>query len=718
MKRLLLWGTIVGLAGTAIGLVALFVYASTVKLPPDVLPAQTTVLYASDGTTRLASLDGGIDRTSARLDEVPPVVQQAVIAAEDRSFYRHKGVDPLGIARALLTDLRSKGSRQGGSTITQQYVKNAYVGRDRTAARKVREAVLAVKLEQKLSKDQILERYLNTIYFGRGAYGVKAASRVWFAKDISKVGPQEAAYLAALIRSPEGGDVDKNPAVALRRRDSVVDAMVATGALDEATAATVKATPITSYVVRRADRPPTVTNTDIGVEYWVDAVKSALVAAYGEKTVLAGGLRVTTTLDLTMQKAAYDTVYGSGRLALKPNEPAGAVVTIDDQGRVVAMVGGRGYDTSQVNLATGRGGGGSGRQPGSTFKPFLLAETVKLGYSVESAFPAPASVTLKGADQGKDYVVHNFNDEDFGGQRNLVDATKESINTVYAQLGQSIGPDKLVTMAHDLGVTSPLVPNASLVLGVDSVSPLEMAAAYSTFARGGERIPPRLVRKVVNAVGEVLDDGSYRSTRVLSDKQDSVVTWCLRQVTERGTGTAARVIGHPIAGKTGTTTNNTDAWFVGYSAAPSRLTTAVWMGWPDDGARSMDKVRAKPVNGGGLPAQLWSAYMSKALASVPAGDFGAKPDLGGTTVPKASGRDAATDQTTQPRAQLASTSTSGAGGSTTTSGPSGSTTTSSVVANTLPNRTSTTKSTATSAPPPPSTTAPTRPVDTTAAGPP
>jgi len=639
-RRLRRWvarGFLVGLFLAVVGVGALAWYASRVPIPPEAPTIGTTVIAAADGT-RLASLDGGQDRTPVSLDKVPKVVRDAVLAAEDRKFYQHGGIDPLGITRAIWADLRNQGVRQGGSTITQQYVKNTYVGGDRSASRKGREAVIAVKLEQRLSKDQILERYLNAIYLGRGAYGVEAGSRAWFGRSVTELGPNEATYLAALIRSPETTAVDRGEgALAGQRRESVVANMLRSGTLDAPQANLVRDTPILTYVVRRVDRPSTITNTDIGMEYVIDEVRRQLVARYTERVALGGGLRVTLTIDLERQRQAYDAVYGPKLPSLRKEEPAGALVSIDEKGEIVALVGGRDHRASEVNLALGKLGGGSGRQPGSTFKPFLLADIVEQGGSVESSFPAPPTYIWKGGEGGADYPVGNYEGESFGGSLNLVDATRLSVNTVYAQAAKAVGPPRLVERAAALGITSPLAPKASLVLGTAEVSPLEMASAYSTLARGGTRIPPRLLGKVTDADGGSVEGSKQDGpSRAVSEDTAAVVTEVLRRVVDKGTGTAAR-LDRPAAGKTGTTNKNADAWFVGYTASP-RLTTAVWMGWSDDGSRPMDRVRGRPVSGGGIPAQIWEKFMAAATKGAPPGDFDEPPPLSDGDLLQGSGR--------------------------------------------------------------------------------
>ena len=590
---------------------------SRVPLPDAVPPAQTTFLYAADGS-RLATLTGRENRISVPLKSVPSVVRRAVLATEDRHFYQHGGVDPIGLARATVNDLRG-GHLQGGSTITQQYVKNTYVGRERTVWRKLKEAVLAVKLERELSKDQLLERYLNTVYFGRGAYGVQAAAQAWFGQDVGQLGLREAAYLAGLIRAPTSADVAKDAVTASARRHLTLQSMVANGDISRDDAKEVESQPLASYVVTRSHAAPKVVAAEAGTEYVVDYVKRLLVRDYGEQATFGGGLRVTTNIDIGAQRAAYSAVYG---ILNRSSDPSGALVAVDKDGKVRALVGGRKFDASNVNLAVGRDGGGNGRQPGSTFKPFLLAEIVREGYSLESSFPAPQEIVLPKADNGNDWHVGNYADEAFGGSLNLVEATRNSVNTVYAQAEIAIGADKLMKAAHDLGVTAPLQPVASLVLGTVDVSPLDIASAYSTLARGGERIAPQFIDKIETADGKVLFRSAPERQRVLSQDQASIVNTALVQVVEHGTGQGARwpgVAHDTLIGKTGTTQNYGDAWFVG---ATTNLTAAVWMGYPEGNSRTLAKFRGgKPVTGGTVPAEIWKKFMSAVTKGQTLGQF-------------------------------------------------------------------------------------------------
>ena len=418
-RRLLFLGGL--LAFTALA-GALFVL-TRVELPRAGTLAQTTFLTDAGGG-RLASIDAGENRVSVDLEQVPKVVVDAVLATEDKNFYRHGGIDPVGIVRATVADLRGK-PLQGGSTITQQYVKNTYLGRERTIWRKLKEASMAVKVEHKYDKREILERYLNTVYFGRGAYGVQAAARTWFGKDVSQLGLNEGAYLAGLIRAPEVADVDRSPDVARARRDRTLSAMARNGFITAKERTDAAAVALRQddggFVIDRRRQEPQIVAFEKGTQYFVEYVRRQLVEQYGTDLVYTGGLRVKTTLDLRLQTQAYDAVYG---LLDRPDDPAGALVAVDGDGRVKAMVGGRDFNQSKVNLAVGQEGGGSGRQAGSTFKPFTLAAIVKEGFTVESAFKGPPKIVFPKADNGKDYTVSNFENEDLGVSVNLIDATR------------------------------------------------------------------------------------------------------------------------------------------------------------------------------------------------------------------------------------------------------------------------------------------------------
>ncbi len=615
-----------------------------IPLPPEAPQAQTTVIYDATGA-QLATLHGVENRFPVSIDAVPPVVTAAVVAAEDRKFFVHGGIDPVGIARATWADVRRKGVTQGGSTITQQYVKNAYVGREYTLWRKIREAVISVKIERKLNKNQILERYLNTVYFGRGAYGVQAAAKAYFNKDVGQLELKEASYLAGLIRSPSAGDVADDPVEAHDLRFIVLSAMVDTKIITPEQANAVEAVPIADYVVADTVAGSNVTMTGVGAEYFVAYVQRELTKLYPEDQVLRGGMRVYTTLDPTAQRQAYDAVYG---LLDRAGDPAGALVSLDNDGRVVAMVGGRDWTTSQVNLAVGTDGGGSGRQAGSTFKPIVLAEAVSQGISLEAQFAAPAKLVLPKADKDeKDWEVNNYENANFG-RISLLNATANSVNTVYAQLVVQVGPDKVVDMAHKLGVKADLAPNASIALGTADVSVLDMASTYLTLQARGMHVEPRVIKKITQN-NSVLVDDRPKTARVLERDVADKVNYALQQVIENGSGTAAALPQAQVWGKTGTTDNYGDAWFVGYTR---QLTTAVWMGYPAGQSTPLYDIHGvKKVNGGSLPAQIFKRFMTKASPPDPTPPDKI-PDLSGKTPPSVV---SVTPSTTTPAASATTT---------------------------------------------------------------
>jgi penicillin-binding protein 1A len=607
-----------------------------VPLPAEDPPLLQTSFFCSsevtsgcDADNSIAQLSGTEDRIAVTYDQIPPVLVSAVLAAEDRTFYDHGGVDPVGIVRALWANLRSDSVQQGGSTITQQYVKNVYLTQERTLTRKVKEAALAVKLERELPKQEILTRYLNTIYFGRGAYGVEAASRAYFGTSVGEITLPQAAYLAGLIRSPETADAQlpatdpkagTNRATAVQRRNSVLQAMVETGDITQAQYDQYSQLGFDD-VLPRVAKPNfgRVSNPEWGTEYWIDYVHHWLVQpesaggpGFTDAEIYGGGLRVYTTLDMANQEEAVDAVNSTMN---QPGDPSAALVSIDDTGAVRAMVGGQDYNVSKVNLATGAAGGGGGRQAGSSFKMFTLAEAMNQDIPLSKTYNAPSKITIKGADGGNDYVVGNYADAGLG-TLDLVQATAKSSNTAYVQLAQDVGPENIVALATRMGIQSELNPDLSLTLGTADVSVLDMASAYSTLADGGEHRPPYVVSKVTDAYGNVLWEHDAKSDRVLSEEVTANVSYALSQVVEAGTGTAAK-IGQPVAGKTGTTENYRDAWFAGYTC---KLTTVVWMGYPDANAdgtpKFMKSVHGKSVTGGSFPTQIWQKYMAKATVGL------------------------------------------------------------------------------------------------------
>ncbi len=624
--RRILVSTILLTLVLAVIVVAMVAWAwNTMSLPPEKPLLQTSFLSDAGGN-RLATLGGGEDRVAVRLDQVSPNLRNAVLAVEDNDFYHHRGLDPRGIARALWYDVRSGGANlQGGSTLTQQYVKNQYAGTDRTVERKFREAILSVKLEQKLSKDEIFERYLNAIYLGRGTYGVQAASKAYFNKDAKDLTINEAAYLAGAIRGPEISDPYSSPETALRSRNLALENMERFGYITAADRQASEAVALNSIVIPRAAKEPSTVLAEKGTQYFVDYVRSLLVQRYGERTVVSGGLRVKTTIDLGLQSRAYDSIYNT----LQANDPAGALVSVDNNGYIKAMVGGRDYKVSQVNLAAGKAGGGSGRQAGSTMKPIGLAAAIDQGsVTLNSKFPGPAKAEISG--WGSNNLVSNFENENFG-DITLKEATIHSVNTVYAQLIVKEGANSVARMAKTMGVAETIPNNNSIILGAVETSPVQMAEAYMTFGQRGLHIRSTPILSVQTADGKDLSWGAPQRAQVMSQKTADAVNDALQGVVERGTGRNAAVGNKPIAGKTGTTDDNGDAWFVGYTP---NLTTAVWMGYPEGSQRKMTNVRGIAVTGGSLPARMFGTYMSQALRNVDVPNFATTSTSTTTTEPE------------------------------------------------------------------------------------
>jgi penicillin-binding protein 1A len=679
---------------------------NTIELPPAKSQSETTFVCAIDVPVGECGFDNAMARLSASeervvvdYEDLPPVLVQAVLASEDRNFFDHNGVDPIGIARAFTQDvLGSSESKQGGSTITQQYVKSVYLTSERTLTRKVKEAVLAVKLEQTLDKREILTRYLNEVYFGRGAYGVEAASRAYFGVGVQDLTLPQAAYLAGLIRAPERADATRNPEEATRRRMTVLHAMVEEGYITEEQAEAADAVPWNTEPTSPTGQPQEVTilpraeeHTDLGdvkykelgSQFWVEWVRSQLRERFGPGAETKG-LRVYTSFDPKLQKYAVDAV---NKTLDQPDGPVGSLVAIDKDGRIRAMVGGRDYETSKVNLALGSAGGGSGRAPGSTFKPFALAAFVEEGYSTKSRFRAPATTMFPSvfAEPGKLWKPRNYDKADHGVQ-SVEEATWDSTNTVYAGIVDTVTPNRLAEMATRLGVRAQLDPVYSLVLGTEEVSVLDMASAYSTFANRGRHIEPYVITRIEDTDGDVLFDAAteVQPQQVISEEVADTVTTVLQGVILKGTGTRAG-LKTPAAGKTGTTNDSKDAWFTGYTC---NLTASVWMGYEQP--REMKTYKGQTVAGGSFPAIIWRDFMSKATA----GDAACRypPTDAGTKILNSSlALSSGTTSTTTPKS---STTTSPDRSSTTTSTPSGSTST------TVP------RSTTTAAPP---TTAPAAP---------
>ncbi|HZD79273.1 MAG TPA: transglycosylase domain-containing protein, partial [Actinomycetota bacterium] len=613
-----------------------FVY-SRLQLPQTPPPLQTTHLYDRTGKHLLATLHASVDRTIIPFDQMPASVRNAVIAVEDQDFYSHPGIDPLGIVRAAWSDLVSHQVVQGGSTITQQLVKNVYAGHyehdpktgqttyvvpPRTFGQKVREALLAIKLEQSYTKDQILTTYLNTIYFGHGAYGVEAAAQTYFGKHAAELTLVQSATLAGLIRNPSSFDPIVNPGNAFVRRNYVLERMAQVGDITQARADALERTKV------KAVKGGSELSFPPKLGYFLDYARRTLIDRFDEGTVFGGGLHVTTSLDERMQHAAEAAV--AGRLRSK-GDPEAALVAVDPStGEVRAMYGGRNFGASQVNLALSgaKGFGGTGRQAGSAFKPFTLAAAMEDHVSLSSRWRGPGRITIPDRrcyTDGKPWTLSNASDEE-SGDFTLAQATAHSVNTVYAQLVSMVGPDRVVDVAHRMGIRSPLKPVCSITLGTQSVNPLEMTNAYATLAARGVYRPATPLRQVTTPGGQTELKSSRKGRRALDQNDADLVTYALRGVIAGGTGTNAN-IGRPAAGKTGTAQSYVDAWFCGYVP---QLATCVWVGYPK-GEIPLTYVEGFPaVYGGTIPALIWHDFMSEAVGSMPVRDF-ATPSFSGYT---------------------------------------------------------------------------------------
>jgi len=608
---------VLGAAVLLVAVVALVAWVwATTELPPARSIGESAVLLDRNGEELAVLAQEGL-RLEVPLEEMAPVAVDALIAAEDQRFFAHTGVDPVGIGRAVWNNLRND-STQGGSTITQQLVKNAYLTSDRTLTRKIREAVLAVKLERNDDKEAILERYLNTVYFGRGAYGLEAAARTFFDTSASELTTEQAALLVGMLRSPHQLDPATDAEASTRRRDAVLEAMVDTGALTAEEARAAIAVPVQ---VSQTGASPTTLRAGVA-PHFVEHVRAQLVEQFGEQALYDEGLVVRTTLDLADQRAAEAAVAAH---LDDPTDPQAALVAVDREGAVRAWVGGRDYAALQVDLVSG--GGGSGRQPGSTFKPVALAATLEQGNGAGQRFPAPAEITLD--IDGEPWTVSNAGGGDRG-VLTLAEATAASVNTVYAQVAAQIGAEPIVDMARRLGVRRELAAEPSIVLGTEEVSTLELATVFSTLSRSGTRIDPYLYTSVETRDGEVRWElGDVEEEQAVEPRIADTVSAVLEETPRSGTARRA-ALDRPMAAKTGTTQRNADAWLAGYTP---EYTAVVWVGNPDSN-EPIQPVDGETVQGGTVPAEIWHDFMVEALADVPPTPFPAPdPELLRDTAP-------------------------------------------------------------------------------------
>ena len=577
-------------------------------------PKLTTYIYDSQG--RVIARLFTENRVPVRLHEIPEAVRLAFIAAEDDDFYNHHGIDFLGIARAALVNLRAGSIEQGGSTITQQLAKLAFLTNDRTWSRKIKELFWSIQIERKYTKDEILETYLNVVYFGHGTYGVEAAAQIFFQKHIGEVNLQEAALLAAIVNGPGYYSPFYDMEAALRRRNLVLRRMLELGFITSSQYEEAVASPIE---LKDGRRPQTI------APYFVTYVREQLLDRYGAQAVYSGGLRVYTTLDLEMQQAAERAIASMVPVQETDSkglaQPQAALVTIDaNYGYIRAMVGGRGND--QFNRAVQ-----ATRQPGSAMKPFVYAAAIdsKKYTPATVMVDEPTTFTLV---TGEKWTPRNY-ENTHSGPMTLRSALEHSTNVIAAKLINEIGPKTAVEYAKRLGITTLTETGRlndltlSFALGglTRGVTPLEMAAAYAVFANGGILPTPVAILRVEGPDGTVIDEFRPQRKLVLSPETAYIMTDMMRGVIERGTGVGAN-IGRPAAGKTGTTSSFTDAWFVGYT--PS-LVTAVWIG--NDNNEPM--IYPGRQIGSATASRTWQAYMSEVVKGTPVEEFTRPPGIVG-----------------------------------------------------------------------------------------
>ncbi len=603
--------------GAAIALVAgTFTAAGLVRSRCDLtslkrIPiGQNSFVYAADGTP-LGSIPAERNRQPVTLAEINPWMRKATIAIEDRRFYSHGGVDYEGIARALWHDVTKGKVVEGGSTLTQQLVRNLYISREQTVSRKLREACLAIQLSRKWPKHRILREWMNTVYFGNHAYGIEAAAQTYFSKHAKSLNLREASLLAGLPQAPSIYDPFVDPGGAIARRDEVLQAMLSNGDITRRQF---------NWAIRRnaLDLNPGKLYTTIREPYFFGYVRDQLIEQYGANTVRSGGLQVYTTINPRYQRIAAAAIR---RTLDRVNDPASAVVSINPaNGAIRAMAavapGRKGLEFNLVAQAR--------RQAGSTFKMFVLATAVSRGVDPSSTSYVSAPWHYQPDPNVPAWDVTTY-DGSYSGWSSIRSATLRSDNTIYAQLTVDLGPANVAAMAKRMGVQTPLLPVPSLGLGSIAISPLDLASGYATLAGRGVYSKPMAIRKVVLPGGRVDTEAGWgvpQRKRVLTEGEAYVVTKILEENVQYGTGTAA-AFGRPAAGKTGTTDDHADAWFAGYTPD---LTTVVWVGYPQ-GEIPMENVHGIAVFGGSFPAEIWHLFMEQALVSSAPRDWAVPDEL-------------------------------------------------------------------------------------------
>lgn len=558
-----------------------------------------TIVYDANGT-EIGRL-GLEDRDPVDLKDVPEIMQKIVVASEDSTFWENPGIDARALLRAMTTNVSAGGVAQGGSTITQQLVKNRVLTNEVTFSRKIKEAVIAYRITQAYSKTEILQEYLNTVYFGQGSYGIKSAVERFFKHPLSEITVAEAALLTAVIPNPESWNPFVFPDRARERRAQVLGVIREEGIITQEQEIEANATPLPTEKPSAELKPQ---------NYLVAEVQRRLLndERLGEtqqeryNKVLRGGLKVYTSYDATLQAAAQSAV--DEKLPNQPPFTAAMTVMERNTGKVVAMVGGEGFEDASYNLATQ-----GERQPGSTYKAITLAAAINNGFSPNDTVSGSSPCTINAKGYPK-WTTRNA--EGGAGTQTLRNAATRSVNCAFARLIAAVGVPETAEMAQRLGITHDVPSYLSITLGTDEATPLEMTTVYNTLSTGGVRHDPVFITKVEGVNGEVLFEQKYAGTRVLNENVALSVVDILKNVVTSGTGTGARVPGHEAAGKTGTTENYGDAWFCGMTM---QYTACVWMG--DPASRTpMRSVGGRTVYGGSYPASIWKTFMTRALSSV------------------------------------------------------------------------------------------------------
>lgn len=583
-----------------------FIGATMSDLPEvaNVKPAASSQIYDVHGNL-ITTVHATENRLPVKLSQVPKDLQNAFIATEDNRFYSHHGVDPIGIMRAIWVNIAHDGVAEGGSTITQQLARNAFLTQDRTLKRKIMEAMLAIRIEQYYTKQEILEMYLNQIYFGQGAYGVQAAAHVYFGKNVQDLDLAQSAMLAGLPQSPNYYSPLTNYKAGKARQAVVLGQMVKYDYIDQATADKAKDEDLGLREKSEA------AHSDNNASYFIDYVISEIAEKYGDDAVYKDGLKIYTTIDMKAQDAAVQAMHNLPNFYTDDKgltQPQGALIAINPHnGYIVAMVGGRGDDSfNRAVLAE--------RQPGSAFKPFVYLAAIQDGMT-------PGTVMDDKKIEFNGWSPKNY-EGTYSGQMTLYYALQHSVNTIAVQLADAVGMRKVLNLASSLGITTlddSKDNNLAAALGglTNGVKPIDMAVAYGTLANGGVKVKPVAITKIVDRNGQVVEENSTEEQRVVDPKYAYVITNMLESVMSGGTGGGAS-IGRPAAGKTGTTDESKDAWFVGYTPD---LVAAVWMG-DDYGIETLDG-----ITGGTVPAVIWRDFMSQALNAmeIPASDLTVPP---------------------------------------------------------------------------------------------